>query len=88
MTTTKPTAKKKSKEFEFTIDDRPFETDERRLTARQLLVDFAALDPGLFYLVELDGAHQHSFQEHLDEEINIKKHAKFITVSLGPTPVS
>lgn len=41
------------------------------------------------YLVHLKGKRDRvSYQEHPDEPIHLHKDMKFITVSLGPTPVS
>jgi hypothetical protein len=41
------------------------------------------------YLVELKGKRDRvSYQEHPDEPIHLHKDMRFITVSLGPTPVS
>ena len=78
----------KDKKIDFTIDGDRYATGESKVTARELLVSFAKLDPDLFYLVELDGSHQHSYKEKLDETIHLHEKAAFITVSLGPTPVS
>jgi hypothetical protein len=74
--------------IEFTIDGDPYRSREAKVTARELLVSFAKVDPALFYLVELEGSHQRSYKDKPDETIHLHENAAFITVSLGPTPVS
>lgn len=80
--------KEKKKAIEFTIDGDHYSTHEAKATARELLVSFAKVDPALFYLVELEGSHQRSYKDKPDETIHLHQKAAFITVSLGPTPVS
>jgi hypothetical protein len=80
--------KKKKKKTAFTIDGDRYTSADNKVTARELLVSFAKVDPELYYLVELEGSHQHSYKDKLDETIHLHDKAAFITVSLGPTPVS
>jgi hypothetical protein len=85
MTPASPPAKH---QFDFVIDEESYETAEHQLTPSQLLSEFAHLDPAAYYLVELRGQQQVSYQNQADAPIHMHEHAKFITVSLGPTPVS
>jgi hypothetical protein len=87
-TAAKDAETEKKKAIEFTIDGDPHSSHEAKVTARELLVSFAKIDPALFYLVELEGSHQRSYKDKLDETIHLHEKAAFITVSLGPTPVS
>ena len=72
--------------FDFTVDGEPFTTEEHVLTARQIL-DIAGVDTNSHYLVEIRGREQVE-HKNLDDEIHMHEHAKFISVSTGPTPVS
>ncbi len=76
------------KEIHFTIDGDKYVSDDNKVTPRELLVSFAEVDPEQVYLVELEGSHQHSYKDELDKQITLHEKAEFITVSLGPTPVS
>ncbi len=73
--------------FQYTVDDEPQTTTEHTLTARQILQN-AGLDPTTYYLVEIEGQHQKSYQSKPDEPIHMHEHMKFISVFNGPTPVS
>lgn len=73
--------------FHIFVDGEQLETVEHKLTARQVL-NLAGLDPAGYYLVEVNGKNQVSFQGRLEDTVNIHEKAKFVTVSTGPTPVS
>jgi hypothetical protein len=75
------------KVFTIFVDDEAIETAEHKLTVREVLT-LAGISPDSYYLVEVNGKHQVSFQNKLDETVNIHEKAKFVTVSTGPTPVS
>ncbi len=83
-----PHAGPEHKPVNFHIDEEHYDTSATQLTPRQLLVDFAGLDPAGYYLVEIRGHEQISYQDRPDIEIEVMNHAKFITASTGPTPVS
>jgi hypothetical protein len=72
----------------FHIDEEPYDTKARELTPRQLIAEFAGLDPAAYYLVQLHGHEQASYQDRPDVEIVMEDHDRFITASIGPTPVS
>jgi hypothetical protein len=60
----------------------------REETPRQIIT-LARKDPAAFYLVELKGKRERiSFKDEPDEHIKLHAGERFITVSLGPTPVS
>ncbi len=62
-------------------------TEEQRLTPRQIL-EKAGIDPATCYLVRVHGQDQDSFRDHMDEPIVMHPHLTFISVCLGPTPIS
>jgi hypothetical protein len=74
--------------FSFEIDGAPYSTQDKTLTPRELLSQFAHLDPDSHYLIEINGRDQKSFEGAPDQTIHMHQHQKFITASLGPTPVS
>jgi len=73
--------------FSFTVDGEPFETHEHVLTPR-MIMSLAGVDPDIHYLVLVEGRQQKSFEGRPNEEIHMRNHMKFLTVSTGPTPVS
>jgi hypothetical protein len=72
----------------FKIDEEPYDTKASELTPHQLIAEFAGLDPATHYLLQIEGREQISYQDRADTPIPMKQHAKFITASTGPTPVS
>jgi hypothetical protein len=74
-------------EFQYTVDDEPQTTEHHVLTANQILSN-AAIDPAQHYLVELKGATRESYETRGDEEIHMHQHMRFVSVRVGPTPVS
>jgi len=40
------------------------------------------------YLVQIEGRHQESYQNRMDEVIHMHEHQKFVSVFVGPVPVS
>lgn len=57
-------------------------------TVRELVI-LAGKDPAAFYLVQIIGKKERiSYKDTPDAEIELHEHAKFITVSTGPVPVS
>lgn len=78
---------KPPKEFPFTLDGEEYETDDKKLTANEILA-FGGLTPSNYYLLEMDGKRPKSYENEGDKVINIKKHQVFVSVFIGPTPVS
>jgi hypothetical protein len=74
--------------IEFTIDGETYSTTEKTLTARQILVDHAGLDPTTHYLILLHGREQVSYETRPDEPIHMHEHQQFISAASVPTPVS
>jgi hypothetical protein len=72
----------------FTLDGEPYTTDEPRMTPNHILQTFGHLDPLKNYLVQLEGNHKESYLDKGDEPIRVHEHARFISVRIGPTPVS
>jgi hypothetical protein len=83
-----PEGNHKEELIHFHIDEEPYDTKAHELTPRQLIAEFAGLDPAAYYLVQLRGHEQISYQDRPDAEIVMEDHDKFITASIGPTPVS
>lgn len=76
-------------EIHFSLDAEPFTTAERFHTPNEILRDFGHKDPQGFYLVEVkEDGERKSFQGKGDEKIVVHDGENFITVKVGPTPVS
>jgi phosphoribosylanthranilate isomerase len=73
--------------FHYTVDDEPQSTDLHQMTPRQILTN-AGIDSASHYLVQIHGNQKISYENKLDEAIQMHQHMKFISVSTGPTPVS
>ena len=73
--------------FQFMVNAESYTTQEHILTPIQIL-QIAGDDPANYYLVEIKGNHQESYQGKPNDEIHMHQNAKFITVFMGPTPVS
>jgi hypothetical protein len=70
------------------VDGEEYTTDQRELTANQIITNFGKKDPATNYLVEIQGNHKVSFQGKGDELIKLHNNESFQIVSTGPTPVS
>lgn len=79
--------KETKKNIEYTVNGITQSTDQKELTARQILVN-AGIDPESNYLVQIVGKKQISYKDSPDEDIRMKDGMKFISISTGPTPVS
>lgn len=79
--------KETKKKIEYTVNGKAQSTDQKGLTARQILVN-AGIDPESNYLVQIVGKKQIPYKDDPDEIIKIKDGMKFISISTGPTPVS
>ena len=77
----------KSKEIEYFVDDEEQSTVEKVLTPLQILQK-AEIDPENNYLVQLEGNHQESYEDKMEEPIHMHEKMKFISVYTGETPVS
>jgi hypothetical protein len=78
---------KNPKAIEFTIDGEGFRTTKSDNPARDLLTDFAKLDPADYDLGELHG---HNPEPHIfrdDEIVHIHPGARYVSVRTGPGPV-
>lgn len=71
----------------YTVDGEPQETTARELTANQILEN-AGLTVADHYLIQIKGKHRESYQDHGEQLIHLHEHATFISVFIGPTPVS
>jgi hypothetical protein len=76
-----------SKTIDFTVDDEPVSTTEHELTPAQIM-GLAGVDPTNHYLVLIEGHHQESYKDKADIPIHVHEKEKFITLAMGPTPVS
>jgi hypothetical protein len=73
-------------QIHFKVDGDPFETTKRTLRANAIL-RIAGLDSALRYLDEIS-PEQRSFKDKGEEEIHMINHMEFISLRVGPTPVS
>ncbi len=73
--------------IEYTVDGEVQTTTSHELTPRQILAN-AGINATTHYLVQLEGHHQTSYKDKMDEPIKMHEKMKFISVSLEPTPVS
>ncbi len=74
-------------QIEFKVNSQIIKTIEHELTPVQIM-GLAHIDPQTNYLVQIKGHEQISYQGKPEEEIHLHEHMVFITVSIGPTPVS
>lgn len=77
----------KPKKIVFFIDQKKHETDDQALTVKQILVDFAKVDPQRYTLALKKEGGYHEF-ENLDEIIEMKNGMHFSLFDKKPTPVS
>ena len=75
------------KRIKFFIDKEPFETAERQLSVRSLLVDFAKEDPQTTTLALKDGYEYRKYGD-LNELVTMKSGMRFVVFHNDPTPVS
>lgn len=71
----------------YKVNDEDQETIEHVLTPRQIMSK-AGIDPDQNYLEEIIGGTRKSFKDSPDAQIHIHEHQRFITVYVGPVPVS
>jgi hypothetical protein len=77
----------KHKKIVFFIDQKKYETDDQTLTVKQILVDFAKVDPERYTLALKKEGGYHEY-ENLDEVIEMKNGMHFSLFDKKPTPVS
>lgn len=79
----------KPKPITYTLDDEPYTTTDTTLTPRQILTT-GGVDVSTHYLVELHGksGERKSYQDKMDEVIQMHPNMRFLSMSTGPTPVS
>jgi hypothetical protein len=73
--------------FHYVVDDEPQETTEHDLTPTQILKN-AGIETASHYLVQIEGAHDVSYENEPDKIIHMHEKMKFIAPSRKPTPVS
>ena len=72
----------------YRVDDEPQETTTHILTPTEIM-EKAKVDPKTHYLIRLIGEKdQESYKDRPDAKIHMHEGMRFITASLGPTPVS
>ena len=78
---------KQEKKIVFFIEQKKYETESEKLTVRQILVDFAKVDPERYTLAlkQQGGFHEYG---NLDEIIEMKEGMHFSLFDKKPTPVS
>jgi hypothetical protein len=82
-----PAQKPEHKKYVFFIGKEKYETEKAQLTVRDILVDFAKVDPAKKSLaLKKEGG----FDEYtnLDEVIDLKEGMHFVLFDTKPTPVS
>lgn len=72
---------------EITVDGKPVTLSDPETTPNQILT-LVGLDSATHYLVRIEGRSQHSFEGKGNETIHVHPGEKFVSVSIGPTPVS
>lgn len=77
----------KHKKIVFFIDQKKHETDDDTLTVKQILVDFAKVDPQRYTLALKKEGGYHEY-ENLEEVIHMKNGMHFSLFDKKPTPVS
>lgn len=75
------------KKYVFFIDKQKFETTESHLVVRQILTDFAKVNPNENILVLVHGNQMQELTD-LEQVIEIHEGMKFTVFSKKPTPVS
>ena len=79
--------KTRPKLIEITIDEQPFEVEEKEMTVRELLA-LVNKNADSYYLVEIKGKKERKKYTDPDEPVKLHKGSKFVAVFRGETPVS
>lgn len=85
--TTEATEEHPPRRITFLVDGEPVSTEERILTPVQIM-ELGHVDPASNYLVRIEGRHQISYKDKPNEKIEVREGEVFVTVRIGPTPVS
>lgn len=72
---------------EITIDGDPYTAPDNRETVAEIL-GLAGKSPAEFELIEIKGKREREPHPDPNEVVKLHKRSTFITVPLGPTPVS
>jgi Multiubiquitin len=74
--------------YHFSVSHKEYTTEKAKLTVKEILVDFAKVDPVNKILAEK--LEQNNVREYtnLDEVIGLERNPKFILYDVTPTPVS
>ena len=80
-------AKDKKQGFTISVDDEPYPVTEKTMTANEIL-GLVPYDTAQYYLVELKGNHQESYQDKGLQPIRLHEGSKFLSIFTGPTPVA
>lgn len=70
------------------VDGEAYETENREMTADEIIRQFGAKDPSTHYLVQIGGGPKVSYQSKGAEVIKLHDGMRFQIMSTGPTPVS
>lgn len=79
--------KGREKEITIFIDGEEYQAPDKKMTANQILV-LGGLTANDHYLMEIKGNHKESFEGKGEELIHLHKGDRFVSVFVGPTPVS
>lgn len=80
-------AKDDHHEFEISIDGETYTVEDKTTAASQVLA-FAGKSYDSFYLVEMKSGREHTEYKVPGQEIKLHQGMTFITLHVGPTPVS
>ncbi|MCK5211535.1 hypothetical protein KAJ89_02430 [Candidatus Parcubacteria bacterium] len=75
------------KEITFTVNGETFSTNEKELTAKQIL-EIASISTSDYYLILIKGNNQISYKDNPEELIKMHNNIKFIANYTGETPVA
>jgi hypothetical protein len=80
---------KQDRVIHFTVDGEPVETDQRTLTANEIIAKFGGgLDVSTHYLVEIKEGRQVSFQGKGNDPVELHNGLAFQIIAIGPMPLS
>ncbi|OOO20238.1 hypothetical protein EFR00_00455 [Rhizobium sophoriradicis] len=77
------------KDITITVDGEPYHPPRRKMTPNEIIRQATGQDPSQIYLVRINrGDERESYQGKGDEVIRLRDGMVFVTISVGPTPVS
>lgn len=71
----------------YTVGDEPQTTTEKELAPTQIMAN-AGMNPDENYLVEIRGRQRVSYKDKPNDPIHMHEGQQFVTVFVGPVPVS